>query len=798
MKEVIKTKIKEVFKFNKKAYFWSQGILLTCAFLAWLLLINIIYGVHIVITKHLVFWKMFSYWNFSKAISTLVIPNVVILFILIISSIGISLWFGFKKKSKSKNVFLKKSKNTDYGNSRWLLDVRKEDGTGLNKPENYREFNEVYSNDPKEPFYLTASSIENGNLHYNTIPMKEAVNSIVYGIAGSGKSTKIVIPQIMLNAKILKQSNNQPSLVITDPKGEIYEQTAGGLKEQGYKVVTLNLRNPMESSKYNLLYNAYQFFMMGIDYEKNYLSLERKQLIMDKQAKCVTHNKTNCEECFNSFEELYYDSFTNKFISNVATEEENSVDYLQPSLAEAKDNYVSLIKTKYKTNSTQEINNIADTLFVANNEAQNRSFYDAAKAIVKATMLVLLELKEEDPNLFDVTKYNMPTILALVSNQEALTDFFKSYGKLHPTSTAWITGSGTFGASDNSRGNYFAYAKNGLSMFEDESLREILVANDVNFFDFANQEQPTAFFLIIPDDRKDKHALASIILKQLYQALVYTASLNVSTKGKDELDRTVSFVLDEFGNMPAIEDYDNMITAARGRKIFFQMILQDMQQLSKKYQGSEEIIKANSPLIIYLKTNSMKTLEMLSKQMGQETVEVKQVSGNSEIDKKISARLEKKDLMSAGQLANLPLKYSVILYAKSFPSIISFSPSYDVQEQLELNLPIYTSRAFKTINFAKDNFFDLFAYWDEQTKDQFSDSKPQSAKKHKGEGKKVSRLIVDLKTNDDHEDISINDEYEEILIRISELKSMSNPTLADKEELKALNVRKREIQAIAD
>ena len=62
--------------------------------------------------------------------------------------------------------------------------------------------------------------------------------------SGSGKSASYVIP----NAYQLLGS-----YVFTDPKGELYDKTAGYLREQGYDIKILNLVNPKNSDGYNPL-----------------------------------------------------------------------------------------------------------------------------------------------------------------------------------------------------------------------------------------------------------------------------------------------------------------------------------------------------------------------------------------------------------------------------------------------------------------------------------------------------------------------------------------------------------------
>ena len=62
--------------------------------------------------------------------------------------------------------------------------------------------------------------------------------------SGSGKSASYSIPNAyqMLG-----------SYVFTDPKGELYDRTAGYLRKNGYDIKVLNLVNPANSDGYNPL-----------------------------------------------------------------------------------------------------------------------------------------------------------------------------------------------------------------------------------------------------------------------------------------------------------------------------------------------------------------------------------------------------------------------------------------------------------------------------------------------------------------------------------------------------------------
>ena len=82
-------------------------------------------------------------------------------------------------------------------------------------------------------------------------------HSLLIGSTGSGKTRRIILPLISFLLY------NGESVIVTDPKGELFDQTSGAFKENGYKVVTLNFRDPEKSDCWNPLAVPYQYFQMG-------------------------------------------------------------------------------------------------------------------------------------------------------------------------------------------------------------------------------------------------------------------------------------------------------------------------------------------------------------------------------------------------------------------------------------------------------------------------------------------------------------------------------------------------------
>lgn len=88
--------------------------------------------------------------------------------------------------------------------------------------------------------------VDNGEYH-----------SLVIGATGSGKTQTVIFPTVNVLAK------KRESMIITDPKGEIYENTSNMLREKGYNVLILNFRDPQQGNAWNPLSLPYRIYKSG-------------------------------------------------------------------------------------------------------------------------------------------------------------------------------------------------------------------------------------------------------------------------------------------------------------------------------------------------------------------------------------------------------------------------------------------------------------------------------------------------------------------------------------------------------
>lgn len=352
--------------------------------------------------------------------------------------------------------------------------------------------------------------VDNGEYH-----------TLVIGATGSGKTQATIFPTV----KTLMKKGE--SMVITDPKGEIYEETGEELKERGYNIILLNFRNPQKGNSWNPLTLPYNLYKNG--------NQDKAIELLDDLALNILYDESNTNA----------DPFWEK----------TSADYFSGL---ALGMFEDATEDKININSISLSTTVGEEKFGGSNYAKE---YFSAK---------------------------------------------------DPTSAAYINASSTILSPNETRGSIIAVFKQKIKLFASrENLSEMLSRSDFDVADIGKQK--TAVFIIIQDEKKTYHSLATIFVKQCYETLIDVAQAN---GGK--LPIRTNFLLDEFANMPPLKDVTTMITAARSRQIRFTMIIQNFAQLNQVYgKENAETIKGNCGNIIYLISSELAALEEISKLCGE-------------------------------------------------------------------------------------------------------------------------------------------------------------------------------------
>ena len=404
--------------------------------------------------------------------------------------------FGFKTSKKDK------------GYSRWAKD--KEIKTAKN----------IHEIDPKAYTapYAGIPVINNGNKMWVD---DGEMHNLVVGSTGAGKTSLVVFPQVHSLAK------KGESIILTDPKGELYEQTAEMLKERGYNIIVLNFRSPQNGNAWNPMALPYKLYKEG--------NTDKAIELLDDLALNILYQEKSSGDPF--WEKTAADYFTGLALG---------------LFEDAKEEQVNL-------NSINLMSNVGEERFGGPNN-----------------------------------------------------NFIKEYfNSKDPSKPAYINASGTVFTAEETKQGILATFKQKIKLFSSrENLSEMLSYSDFDMKDIGRKK--TAVFLIVQDEKKTLHPLATIFIKQCYETLI-----DVAQESGGKLPFRTNFILDEFANMPPLKDVTTMVTAARSRLIRFTFIIQNYAQLAQVY-GKEngDTIRGNCN-ILYLISNELAALEEISKMCGE-------------------------------------------------------------------------------------------------------------------------------------------------------------------------------------
>ena len=380
--------------------------------------------------------------------------------------------------------------------------------------------------------------VDNGEDHY-----------LVMGATGSGKTVIVAMPMI----KLLSKHNE--SMILTDPKGELYEGTAELLKAEGYNIITLNFREPQHSNAWNPMSLPYQLYK----------------------------------------------------------EEKSSGDPFWEKTA-----------ADYFTGLALGL------------------FEDATPEQVNLNSINLMSSLGEE-------RFGGP-------NNNYIKEYFN--GK-DPSKPAYINASGTVFTADETKQGIIATFKQKIKLFSSrENLSEMLSYSDFDMRDIGRKK--TAVFLIVQDEKKTLHPLATIFIKQCYETLI-----DVAQESGGKLPFRTNFILDEFANMPPLKDVTTMVTAARSRLIRFTFIIQNFAQLTQVY-GKEngDTIRGNCNLV-YLISSEIAALEEISKMCG-------------EVKSKEKEKTASTPLVTVSDLQRLNKFEIIVLRRRMFPYKTRFQTDFEV------------------------------------------------------------------------------------------------------------------------
>lgn len=148
----------------------------------------------------------------------------------------------------------------EYGSSRWLT-----------KKELKQEYKVWHINKPLKSGGIPVTISDNKYYYSDSFD-----HTLIIGSTGSGKTQCEILP-LIFNLGYASES-----MVINDTKGELYSYTSKFLKDKGYTIRIINLRDAFSSDGWNPLHLAYKYFKLD--------NIDLAGDIIENFAKSLTKN----------------------------------------------------------------------------------------------------------------------------------------------------------------------------------------------------------------------------------------------------------------------------------------------------------------------------------------------------------------------------------------------------------------------------------------------------------------------------------------------------------------------------
>ena len=488
---------------------------------------------------------------------------------------------------------------------------------------------------------------------------------IVIGSTGSGKSVTLVIPECIMFAR----AKEKHSVLVTDPKGEIFRATGKIFEENGYEVKTIDFRNPQKSTKINIMQPVIDEFKNHCSYDKKlHLLLARFLMINDIDLKDIMASK----EKMNEFRDGYnIDDYiidiiesNHKQLSNKEKDKSNLISDITIDKLTNEELLILIREYQNKSSSYQAETNrlvisLADLIFTEK-EVKDPFWINASKQLFIGIVGIFLEdykeglIKENKINISSVKKFQNSSLIK--ENQTFLQRNLASNRAYGSLSKDYLTS--ILSASENTYKSITAVFSEKMNIFDDLNVENVTSENE---FDLSSLgKKPVAFFIIVPDEDRTYFQLVTIIVGVMTKSLTKLANL---PENKGRLPVAIEFILDEFANCPPLNDIQTLVSVARSRRMRFQFFIQSFAQLDQVYGKDIASIILDNAAMCYLKTNSVDTAKVIVSKMGKSTILTSSMSQNTDpfkIGANQTTSLMGRELLTETEIINL--KYKTIIF----------------------------------------------------------------------------------------------------------------------------------------
>lgn len=403
---------------------------------------------------------------------------------------------------------------------------------------------------------------------------------LLIGPTRSGKTRRVILPTVWA------LGHRGESMVLTDPKGELYEMAHGWLRRRGYRVVLLDLLNPERGDQWNPL-------------------------------------------------EAVHRAWTDETLEPV----------------------------KRGESASRQAWGIGEILAWAYGAGQDPIWPQAEESLISALCLLVAMEAGNDRQRHMASVYRILTELGPpVKDVRPLDTVFDRLPINHLARRAFGT---TRLSEARTRSSIYTGTAAHLRLWGEPGVTWLCARSTHD--PVSTGEEPTAVFLVMPDQARARREIACLYIAQLYNTLAEAAM-----RRGGRLARSVWFLLDEFGNVGKLPDLKGMVTTGAGYGIRFLLVVQSLAQIDEIYgHNVRQIVTGNCHTWLFLGTSDVETAKVISAQCGTYTVRTHSVQQRPDLylSRTISGTeaATARPLLTVDEVLRWPQGESLVLQAGEYP-----------------------------------------------------------------------------------------------------------------------------------
>lgn len=312
----------------------------------------------------------------------------------------------------------------------------------------------------------------------------DELHCFVIGDSGCGKTRRVILPTIRLLAKAGE------SMVISDPKGELFRITANSLKEKGYTVRVLNFRNPGCGHRWNPLGLIDELYHSAEPEGKD------KAVMMLGDILDVLKQGIEGQDPFWSMSAADVMRGVSLLILEYGEQKELTFENISITAREIRQKILEMEKNKKEY------------------EASRRSPFG--------------KVGEYEPTAFESFLSSLPKSSPILNNLSVI-----------------ITN------AEDTRNCIMAEFEAMISLYtSQESLMDLFAVSEIDIDTLGLS--PTALFFILPDDTEALYPIATVFVKQIYSSLISLADTQKDGRLPNRVTFLLDEFAN-FAKMPSIE-----------------------------------------------------------------------------------------------------------------------------------------------------------------------------------------------------------------------------------------------------